>query len=378
MCFIDEDGDVLVDIYRKTAGDPVGATKQLFAAMLALANARHAQFEIIASGTTGSGRKLVGAVIGADTIANEISAHVAGATHVDPQLETIFEIGGQDSKYMRTHAGAVVDANMNYVCAAGTGSFVEEQARKLGVPLDEVGDQVLGLVPPQTSDRCTVFMEQDVNRLLRHGNNASMALAAVMRSVVQNYLNKVVGNRPYSRAKIGFQGATARNKGLVAAFETLLGVEMVVSPYCHVMGAWGVALLAREHLRIGGETSRFIGLDLSGRHVELRKERCALCNNDCEITFANIEGCDEEPSWGYVCGRDAADEKMRVHREHSLFRKRQRWLWGDGAVTRVPKNDHRQPEDRPVLLRTEYPCNPLNRPCESLVNDGIINDEVPR
>ncbi|OGQ90263.1 MAG: hypothetical protein A2289_20190 [Deltaproteobacteria bacterium RIFOXYA12_FULL_58_15] len=343
LCFIDEDGDVLVDIYRKTAGDPVGATKQLFAAMLALANARHAQFEIIASGTTGSGRKLVGAVIGADTIANEISAHVAGATHVDPQLETIFEIGGQDSKYMRTHAGAVVDANMNYVCAAGTGSFVEEQARKLGVPLDEVGDQVLGLVPPQTSDRCTVFMEQDVNRLLRHGNNASMALAAVMRSVVQNYLNKVVGNRPYSRAKIGFQGATARNKGLVAAFETLLGVEMVVSPYCHVMGAWGVALLAREHLRIGGETSRFIGLDLSGRHVELRKERCKLCNNDCEITFANIEGCDEEPSWGYVCGRDAADEKMRVHREHSLFRKRQRWLWGDGAATRVPKNDHRQP-----------------------------------
>ena len=213
LCLIDATGDVLADVYRKTAGNPVSATQKLFDALLHLQAARGARLEILGCGTTGSGRKLVGAVVGADAIVNEISAHVAGAMHVDPDLETIFEIGGQDSKYMRTRGGAIMDSNMNYVCAAGTGSFVEEQARKLGVPLTEVGDRVLGLVPPPTSDRCTVFMEQDVNDLLRAGHDVDHALAAVMRSVVQNYLNKVVGNRPLVAHQGRFPGRHGAQQG---------------------------------------------------------------------------------------------------------------------------------------------------------------------
>jgi predicted CoA-substrate-specific enzyme activase len=350
LCLVDARGDVLVDVYRKTAGDPIGATQKLFQALRDLETSHRARLRILGCGTTGSGRKLVGAVVGADAVVNEISAHVAGAMHVDPTIETIFEIGGQDSKYMRTRNGAIADSTMNYVCAAGTGSFVEEQARKLGVPLHEVGDRVLGLVPPSTTDRCTVFMEQDVNDLVRVGHDVDHALAAVMRSVVQNYLNKVVGNRHWSRTKIGFQGATARNKGLVAAFETLLGVEVVVSPYCHVMGAWGVALLTREEVARAGRPTSFAGLELSRRRIELRRERCDLCNNSCDITFARVEGAEREPSWGYLCGRDPSDAKVRVHREYDLFRQRQRWLLQAGAAA-APRSGNGRAPARVVLPR---------------------------
>jgi hypothetical protein len=144
--------------------------------------------------------------------------------------------------------GHIRDANMNYVCAAGTGSFIEEQANKLGYKVADVGAAVLGVKPPRATDRCTVFMEQDVVRFIEGGATREEALAAVLVAVAKNYLNKVVGNRHYSRKRIMFQGATARNKALVAAFEHILDVEVVVSPYCHVMGAFGVARLARQSL----------------------------------------------------------------------------------------------------------------------------------
>ncbi len=337
LCLIDGDGEVIADIYRKTGGDPIGATRELFAALTDVARRRASRLEIDGCGTTGSGRKLVGAVIGADAVINEISSHARSALRLDPEIETIFEIGGQDSKYTRCRDGVVVDASMNYVCAAGTGSFVEEQARKLGVPLEEIGPLVLGTVPPPTSDRCTVFMEQDVHRLLQEGRTPREVLAAVMRSVVQNYLNKVVGTRTWSREKVAFQGATARNQGIVAAFETLLDVEVVVSPYCHVMGAWGVALLTQDQIRRTSRSTQFVGLDLSQRQVELRKERCDICDNDCEITFASIEGVAAEPSWGYLCGRDPEEERMRVLKEYDLFRRRDKALSPVTAGSRVGK-----------------------------------------
>ncbi|MBI5479048.1 MAG: hypothetical protein HY906_09340, partial [Deltaproteobacteria bacterium] len=319
-----EAGQVVADLYRKTLGDPVGATKKLFVALVDLAAHRRAQLTILGCGTTGSGRKLVGEVVGADAIINEISAHVAGAMSVDPTIDTIFELGGQDSKYMRTRSGRIMDAAMNYVCAAGTGSFVEEQARKLGFPLDAVGEVVMGLAPPPTSDRCTVFMEQDVHALIRQGYTPAEAMAGVMFSVVQNYLTKVVGNRKISKEKVFFQGATARNRGLVAAFENHLGVEVVVSPYCHVMGAFGVALLTRDAL--AGRDTRFRGLDLYRREVQLRKEVCELCDNCCTITFANVEGATGEASFGYMCGRDPELKKQRLAPEFDLFRLREKLM----------------------------------------------------
>ena len=273
LLLTDKDGEVLCDVYRKTGGNPIDATRLLFLALENLEKKRGIEIEVKGCVTTGSGRKMVGLVIGADDVINEISCHVKGAMHVDPTIDTIFEIGGQDSKYMRTVNGQIRDAAMNYVCAAGTGSFVEEVGRKLGYKVGEIGEVVKGIAPPHTSDRCTVFMGQDVIRLQRAGYSKEEAMAAVLYSVVQNYLNKVVANKYYSKEKIFFQGATARNVGLVAAFENLLDVPIVVSPYAHVMGSWGAALIAKDLMEQSGAESTFKGLDLSSRKIELRSER---------------------------------------------------------------------------------------------------------
>ena len=343
LALVDDKEQLLVDIYRKTGGDPVGATQKLCRALRTLETKKGARIRVLGAGTTGSGRKIVGEVMGADAIINEISAHVAGATFTDPRVDTIFEIGGQDAKYMHVVDGHIRDANMNYVCAAGTGSFIEEQANKLGYRVADVGPAVLGVKPPRATDRCTVFMEQDVVRFIEAGASREEALAAVLVAVAKNYLNKVVGNRYYSRKRIMFQGATARNKALVAAFERLLDVEVVVSPYCHVMGAFGVARLVRQAMAEQGKTqSRFHGLDLDKRKITLRKETCNLCQNDCHITFAEIEGVEGSPSWGYMCGRDPNEHKVRKSPHDRALRLRQR-LWREaGAGVKVP-------EDAPVV-----------------------------
>ncbi len=333
---IDNEGKVLIDVYRKTLGEPIRATQLLFTAIENLCKAKGKEFKILGAATTGSGRKLVGTVIGADLIVNEITAHVKGAMSIDNTIETIFEIGGQDSKYMRTKHGFICDANMNYVCAAGTGSFVEEQAKKLGFKLDEIGELVLGISPPTTSDRCTVFMEQDTHKLIRQGYTKKEAMAAVMYSVVQNYLNKVVGKRYVSKEKIFFQGATARNKGLVAAFENLLNVEIIVSPYCHVLGAHGAALLVREaRLSSNYNESKFKGLNLSNRKIELREESCEICSNKCRITYAYIEGEKEVPSYGYMCGRDPEEKHQKANENFVFFKLREKLFYKTGALKKV-------------------------------------------
>ncbi|MFQ6082328.1 MAG: acyl-CoA dehydratase activase [Candidatus Aminicenantia bacterium] len=326
LILIDKNGQIIADIYRQTAGDPIQATKNLFSAIQKIAHQKNSKLEILGVGTTGSGRKIVGLVVGADTIINEITSHLTGTMSIDPEIDTIFEIGGQDSKYMRAKNGFIYDSNMNYVCAAGTGSFIEEQAKKLGYLISEVGDVVMGVAPPFTSDRCTVFMEQDLVKLIRQGYTKREAMAAAIYSIAQNYLRNVVGNRYRNKQKIFFQGATARNKGLVAAFENLLDVEVKVSPYCHVMGAYGVALLTKEKMEETRTISKFKGLDLAQRKIDFSFEYCSYCPNHCKITRAHIEGEKETPSWGYLCGREPEDEKMRITEDFSLFIKRDQIL----------------------------------------------------
>ena len=219
--------------------------------------------------------------------------------------------------------GHIRDANMNYVCAAGTGSFVEEQANKLGYKVSDAGAGRAG--PAAAARHRPLHGLHGAGRrpLIRTGSTPQEALAAVMVSVVKNYLNKVVGNRYRSRDKIFFQGATARNPALVAAFERLLDVEIVVSPYCHVMGAYGVALLTRRVMQEQGRTaSTFRGLDLDQREITLSKETCELCQNHCAITLRRHRRRAEGPSWGYMCGREPGERKMRVTPHSRLLRLR--------------------------------------------------------
>ncbi len=312
---IDEETNIVADFYCRTEGDPIGATKRLFESITWILKKENIPVKIKGAGTTGSGRKLVGHFVGADVIINEITAHAKGALNIFPDLKVIFEIGGQDSKYIRIKDGSVYDCNMNYVCAAGTGSFLEEQAKKLGYDIKKVSDSIMGISPPVSQERCAVFMEQDIDKLLREGYSKKEAMAASIYSVVQNYINRVVGRRYIPKDKIFFQGATARNKALVAGFENGLGVEVKVSPYCHVMGAYGTALIVKERLK---SKTTFEGFEVKDKEVDIHYKNCTLCENHCKITYLSIGN--KVVSFGYQCGREPDDTSSHINKEFDLFR----------------------------------------------------------
>ncbi|MGI6398349.1 MAG: acyl-CoA dehydratase activase [Desulfomonilia bacterium] len=303
---------VLAGLYTRTAGRPVDAVCAVFEAVCDLGARYGFSPVILGSGTTGSGRKLIGGIIRADMVVDEISAHAKAACELNPDADTIIEIGGQDSKFTTLKDGQVNFSVMNTVCAAGTGSFIEEQARKMNCPLSEYAERTLGVRAPRASDRCTVFMERDMNYCLSEGYSPDEVLASALHSVCENYLTKVAVEGMIGRT-ILFQGATAKNKALVAAFEHRLGRPIIVSKFCHLTGAMGVALMMLEK-RV--EQSAFAGLDLYRRQIPVRTEVCTLCTNSCKITVADIDG--RSVAYGFLCGRDYETGK-RVDPDRSGF-----------------------------------------------------------
>ncbi|MCX7769805.1 MAG: acyl-CoA dehydratase activase [Proteobacteria bacterium] len=305
VCLIDEKAKPIVAIYRKTSSDPIGAVKRIFEALSEMEKINKLKFVFLGTATTGSGRNLIGKVIGADFIINEISAHAKAATFIDPEVDTIFEIGGQDSKFTQLKNGIVYYSVMNYVCAAGTGSFIEEQAEKLGIPIDKFAELAEGSPSPPISDRCTVFMEKDIDLLIAKGVPKNEIASAVLHSVRDNYLNKVVGNITIGD-KIYFQGATARNRALIASFEQRLGKKIIVSPYCHITGAMGCAIYLWENKV---KSSNFIGLSFCNKNTDIDKEICDLCKNNCSLSLIKTEN--DVVAWGMKCGRDYEDKKPK-------------------------------------------------------------------
>ncbi len=329
--FLDPSGEVIATAYRATAGDPVRATQLVFKAFEDLASREGVTFEVLGAGTTGSGRKMIRAVVGAELEKDEITAHARAATFLDPAVDTILEIGGQDAKFTQLEDGVVVNSVMNYVCAAGTGSFIEEQAKSLGVSIWDYADFVMGCPPPRTSDRCTVFMARDLQEKLAEGCTRREAAAAVLYSVRDNYLNKVVNGLSIGE-RVYFQGATARNKALVAAFERVLERPILVSPYCHLTGALGIALMLREH---PPERRTFRGLSFASADVETSQEVCELCSNRCNLTL--IHTGSETVAWGMKCGRDYTEKKRRKEDtgRTALFESRRKRLF---KGTRAPRD----------------------------------------
>jgi len=268
--------------------------------------------EIRGCGTTGSGRRISGKIIGADIEPDEITAHATAAVNLAPKVDTIIEIGGQDAKFTLLKDGMVTSSVMNTVCAAGTGSFIEEQASKLDCPLTDYSARTEGVTSPVSSDRCTVFMERDINHFFTEGYEKNEILASVLHSVRDNYLTKVA-----NIGKIGntilFQGATARNKALVAAFEQKLNKPIHVSKFCHLTGALGVALLVRKQKQVQNLAQKiaqtnFRGFDLWTKDIPVRQETCLLCTNHCKLTIADIDG--DPQAYGFLCGRDYETQKM--------------------------------------------------------------------
>lgn len=306
---LDEENDVVAWIYRKTAGDPISAVQLLFKAFRDMQERGGFELDVKGVGTTGSGRKMIGELIGADMATNEITAHATAAAYIDPEVDTILELGGQDAKFTQLQNGMVYNSIMNYVCAAGTGSFIEEQAHKLDIPLEDYADRVMGKECPKTSDRCTVYMERDLDLLLSRGWTKDQVAAAVLHSVRDNYLNKVVGGL-HIGDHIYFQGATARNKGLVAAFESELGKPIKVSAFCHVTGALGMCILAKDRIAEEDKSKDFKGFEFADEKISVDYEVCELCHNLCNLSI--IKAGDSTLAWGLKCGRDYGVQKVKV------------------------------------------------------------------
>lgn len=295
---IDQENKVLVSLYAYTSGQPVKAVQALFAAIDDLGVKRGSVFHFYSVGTTGSGRKFIGRIINADLMIDEITAHARAAYELNPETDTIIEIGGQDAKFTTMKNGMVTSSVMNNVCAAGTGSFIEEQAQRLRVSLDEYAERALNTPSPVASDRCTVFMERDINNYLAEGYSVDEVLASVLHSVCENYLAKVAVEGNIGE-KICFQGATARNRALVAALEYRLKKPIFVSRFCHLTGALGSALiLAENHI----QHSSFRGLSLHSESIPVENEVCDLCHNSCKIHKVTVQG--ETVAFGFMCGRD--------------------------------------------------------------------------
>jgi len=301
---IDADKRVLAKRYLMTAGRPIEAVRQ---GLQEVGEEVGHLVEIRGACTTGSGRYLIADFIGADVVRNEITAQARAAVEIDPEVDTIFEIGGQDSKYVSLHEGAIVDFEMNKVCAAGTGSFLEEQAEKLGISIkEEFGEMALSSDSPvNLGERCTVFMETELVRHQQAGVPTEDLVGGLSYSIVRNYLNRVVGTKPVGN-RIFFQGGVAANKGVVAAFEMVTGKPIIVPEHYEVTGAIGCACIAMEEDK--GQGSTFKGFDLSRKHYEITSFECKECANHCEINRVAVEG--EKPLfYGSRCEKYDVDRR---------------------------------------------------------------------
>jgi predicted CoA-substrate-specific enzyme activase len=320
--------------YTRTMGSPLTAVQAVCEAVEDWQKRARTTLRFLGVGTTGAGRKFIGSIVKADLVVDEITAHARAACALDPAIDTIIEIGGQDAKFTTLRDGMVTFSHMNTVCAAGTGSFLEEQAARLGCELDDYEKRVRGARAPLSSDRCAVFMERDINNFISEGFSTEEILAAALYSVRENYLTKVARGAAIGE-RIAFQGATARNRALVAAFREGLGKPIQVSRYCHLTGALGTALLLAER---DHSPSRFLGLAALREDIPVRAETCGLCRNHCRLRIAEVAG--ETVAYGFLCGRDYSDGRF-VDRDRSGFnllkeRRRAFAAMRDRGAPRIP------------------------------------------
>jgi len=293
---IDPSGEALLDDYARADGSPIASVQQ---ALARVGRELPAGFRIAGVGTTGSGRALIGALVGADVVKNEITAHARAALRLHPNVQTIFEIGGQDSKVTIVREGAVVDFAMNLVCAAGTGSFLDSQAKRLGISIEELGERALLSASPTTiAGRCTVFAESDMIHKQQVGHSQVDILMGLCHALVRNYLANVCRGKEI-KPPIVLQGGVSANPGIRRAFVEVLGHELIVPRYSMVMGAFGAAILAAE---AGVAESAFRGCAISNHEIVTRTLECEECPNRCEIVELLDDGLAVGRSGGR-CGR---------------------------------------------------------------------------
>ena len=302
---LDEGNAILAQEYIWTEGNPIGAVKKLLGLLEKQFDPESLQ--IVGVGATGSARRLVGSIVGATVVKNEITAHAVGTTTFHPDVRTILEIGGQDSKIILVENGIAVDYAMNTLCAAGTGAFLSSQARRLGIEVEEMGQYALRSThPTMIAARCTVFAESDLVHKIQMGHPREDIIAGVCRAVASNYINNV-GKGKKICSPVVFQGGVSKNVGVVRAFEDLLGCPVIVDDNGHLMGATGAAILARRSLK----RTQF---DFSVENMEFvtRERNCGGCSNNCEVICVYRNGRLID-FWGNRCERGAARTDETPH-----------------------------------------------------------------
>jgi predicted CoA-substrate-specific enzyme activase len=288
----DEDNNIIAQKYIWTEGNPINAVKDI---VVDLKKQLNNDVRVAAVGTTGSARKLIGSMVNASVVKNEITAHAVGTLSIFPTVRTIFEIGGQDSKIILIENGIVIDYAMNTLCAAGTGSFLSSQAKRLGIAVEQLGQLAQkSQNPTKIAARCTVFAESDLVHKAQIGHKKEDIIAGICKAVVTNYLNNV-GKGKNIEPPIVFQGGVSKNIGVIKAFEDVTNQKILVDPNSHLMGALGVAILAKK-----SKNKQEFNFNITKYNFETKGHECNRCANNCEIInfYRNNELID---TWGNRC-----------------------------------------------------------------------------
>ncbi len=299
LVVINREGQITAKLYRRTSGKPI---QSMLDGMKEIAE--ECGYPVISGvGVTGSGRELAGVIVGADIIKNEITTHAIAAQSIVPGVRTILEIGGQDSKIIILKNGVVYDFAMNTVCAAGTGSFLDRQAARLGVPIEEFGEMALrSSSPVRIAGRCAVFAESDMIHKQQSGHSNEDIVNGLCEALVRNYLNNLAKGKEICEPVV-FQGGVAANKGIAAAFERALGVKVVIPEEHAVMGALGAALYARQKTMSEKILqTKFNGFGVMKRDYSTKSFECDGCTGMCEIVELMIDGV-VQARWGDRCGK---------------------------------------------------------------------------
>ena len=270
---IDNNYNILSSNYIWTEGSPINAVKELIKTLKIPEG-----YKLCGIGTTGSARKLIGLMVGANVVKNEIIAHAVGTLNFYPNVRTILEIGGQDSKIILLRNGIITDYAMNTLCAAGTGSFLSSQAKRIGVDINDFGTLAIkSNNPVKIAARCTVFAESDLIHKAQLGYSKEDIVAGLCKSIVLNYLNNV-GKGKKIKGPIVFQGGVSKNIGVVKYFKEILKEDIIVDDNSHLMGAIGVAVLSSKE-----NSNKEFNLNINNIKFETKGFECKGCSNNCEI-----------------------------------------------------------------------------------------------
>ena len=304
---MDTDGNILTSVFLRNRGSPIDSAKAGMAQLRDKIEQSEnlPEYAIRCCGTTGSARYLTKAIVGGDLAKTEIIAHAVAAQTMYPNVRTILEIGGQDSKIILLRDGIIVDFAMNSVCAAGTGSFLDHQASRLGIPIEEFGDYAIkSKNPVSIAGRCTVFAESDMIHKQNAGYSKADIIAGLCDSLVRNYMNNV-GKGKDLEEPIVFQGGVSYNKGIIEAFERHLGCKVIVPKYNVLMGALGMAILVRDYFLEHEHETVFRGLEVAEIEFTTSAFNCGDCPNNCEIVQVKMPEFGNKiiARWGSRCGK---------------------------------------------------------------------------